>query len=164
MNVLDYAIRIEREGETLFERMARSTDDPGKKEICELLLSAEQEHIGRLLELKRHVDPSDARSSMVERAWRVSGGFSRLLDKSDFVHGLPDDWDGFLHIVKAEEENIEMLEGMAYAEPNRNAGMLLATIAEEEREHLNRMENIYDFVESPRTYLEWGEFSNLRRL
>jgi hypothetical protein len=35
-------------------------------------------------------------------------------------------------------------------------------IAEEERHHLEVMENIYDFVESPRTYLAWGEFSNLR--
>jgi hypothetical protein len=34
-------------------------------------------------------------------------------------------------------------------------------IAEEEKKHLNIIENIYSFVESPRTYLAWGEFSNL---
>jgi hypothetical protein len=35
-------------------------------------------------------------------------------------------------------------------------------IAEEERKQLNIVENIYSFVESPKTYLAWGEFSNLK--
>jgi rubrerythrin len=40
----------------------------------------------------------------------------------------------------------------------------LRRIAEEERRHLNIMENIFDFVESPKTFLAWGEFSNLNEL
>jgi rubrerythrin len=36
--------------------------------------------------------------------------------------------------------------------------------AEKEREHLEMLEKIYFFVEEPRTYLEWGEFSNLKSL
>jgi rubrerythrin len=37
-------------------------------------------------------------------------------------------------------------------------------LAAEERRHLNMVENIYDFVEAPRSFLAWGEFSNLREL
>ena len=37
-------------------------------------------------------------------------------------------------------------------------------LAEEERRHLNVVEHIYDFVEAPRTFLAWREFSNLQEL
>ena len=39
---------------------------------------------------------------------------------------------------------------------------LLLMIAHEERKHLSIVENIYTFVESPKSYLAWGEFSNLK--
>jgi len=35
-------------------------------------------------------------------------------------------------------------------------------IADEERKHLNIVENIYSIVESAKTCLAWGEFSNLK--
>ncbi len=37
-------------------------------------------------------------------------------------------------------------------------------LAEDEKEHLSIVENIYEFVEKPRTFLAWGEFSNLKEL
>ena len=40
----------------------------------------------------------------------------------------------------------------------------LLQLAEEERRHLEVVENIYAFMESPRTYLAWGEFANLEQL
>lgn len=35
-------------------------------------------------------------------------------------------------------------------------------IADEERKHLSIDENIHDFVESPKNFPAWGEFSNLK--
>ncbi len=74
------------------------------------------------------------------------------------------DPDGFYHVVKAEEENIRILEGMAASEPSETASLLLQELADDERKHLEIMENIYDFVEKPHSYLECGEFSNLNQL
>jgi hypothetical protein len=39
---------------------------------------------------------------------------------------------------------------------------ILQMLADEERKHLEIMENIYDFVEAPKNYLAWGEFGNLK--
>jgi len=41
---------------------------------------------------------------------------------------------------------------------------LCMRLADQEREHLSKIENIYSFVEDPWTYLEWGEFSNMKTL
>jgi len=40
--------------------------------------------------------------------------------------------------------------------------LLLQKIANEEKKHYNIMENLYDLVLAPQTYLAWGEFSNLK--
>ena len=38
---------------------------------------------------------------------------------------------------------------------------VLLRIAEEEHEHFNILENVFNFVNAPNQYLAWGEFSNL---
>ncbi len=38
---------------------------------------------------------------------------------------------------------------------------ILLMISKEERKHLNIVENIYSFVESPKNFLARGEFGNL---
>jgi rubrerythrin len=164
MNVLDYAIKMENEGERLFERLGHETDNGELKEIFAILASGEREHIMKLETLKETISPADAQSVMVERAAHLQGSFGRLLDAPELFHELKHDSDRFVHIVKAEEENIHILEGMAAAEPNKKASILLLAIAEEEKEHLTTMEYIYDYMEAPRTYLEWGEFGNLHPL
>ena len=164
MNVIDYAIRMERAAETFFERLGHDTRDNELKGICDILASEERKHVERLDALKGQVDAGDADSTLVERAWHVKNGFEKLLEGGDIIHDLGLDRDGFGHVVKAEEEYIKLLEGMAEAETNKAAGVLLKKIADDEREHLQRMQSVYEFIESPRTYLEWGEFSNLKTL
>jgi dsDNA-binding SOS-regulon protein len=94
----------------------------------------------------------------------VVNGFRRALYNCDLPKEFKQDADAFDHIVKAEEGIIELLDGMAKAEPEENTRELLVLLAEEEKLHLSRMENIYEFIEAPRSYLEWGEFSNLHPL
>ena len=100
----------------------------------------------------------------MDRAGQMVNGFRRTLSSSDLPKEFKQDADAFGHIVKAEEEVIDLLDGMAKAEPEGNTRELLALLAVEEKRHLSRMENIYEFIEAPRSYLEWGEFSNLHPL
>lgn len=164
MNVFDYAIRLEEEGVRLFERLGQDTGNGELKRIFSHLAAMEEEHLDSLRAMKQAVTEQESRSSLVERAWHVKGGFEKLLEASDLLHELRTDPDGFCHIITAEEENVRMLEGMAATEPSETARLLLHELADEERKHLDVMENIYDFVEKPHAYLEWGEFSNLNQL
>lgn len=164
MNVLDYATRVEEEGLRLFERLEHETENRELKEIFELLADTKREHCESLETMKQQISPADAESTMLERAREVKSGFRTLYESSDAMHQLRTDPDGFLHIVKAEEEAIRLYEGMAAAETHPSARVLLQKIADDEKKHLEVIENIYDFIEAPRTYLEWGEFSNLHSL
>jgi len=164
MNAINFMARIEEDGLRLYDKLAYESADPELKEIFGLLAERQKCHLETLEALKENVSPADADSMFAERTRHLSNGFRRLLDSKDILHELKNDRDGFLHILKAEEETIGWLEGMAKAETRMNTRILLERFAEDEKAHLLTIENIYDFIEAPHTYLEWGEFSNLHSL
>lgn len=164
MNAINFMIQTEEDGLRLYEMLGYETTDPELKEIFDLLAERQRNHLDTLETLKESVTPSDADSMFAERTRHLTNGFRRLLDSHDILHELKNDRDAFLHIVKAEEETIGLLEGMAKAESRMNTRILLERIAEDERAHLSNIEYIYDFIEAPHTFLEWGEFSNLHTL
>jgi len=159
MNVFDFAMRLEEESRASYEKLADEADSMELKSIFSLLADSEREHHEHLTILKTTTDPAVAESVTLDRA----GGFIHELvgtiAAADVVHN---DNDGYRHALKQEEISISLYDNLAKREPNGLTAALLRTLAAEERHHREMMENIYDFVETPRTYLAWGEFSNLR--
>jgi rubrerythrin len=159
MNVFDFAMRMEEESWTHYEKLAAAAKTKEVKTIFSLLADSEREHHEHLTILKAGSDPKEAQSVALERVKEHI---------HDLVHGLASedilesDHDGYMHAIKSEEMSIKLYEELAEKEPNKAAAELLRRMAEEEKHHLEVMENIYDFMESPQTYLAWGEFSNLR--
>ena len=66
--------------------------------------------------------------------------------------------------MKEEEDTIEFFDQLGDQTESDQLKRICRQQAAREREHLTMLENIYFFVEEPRTYLEWGEFSNLKSL
>lgn len=164
MNVIDYMIRFEEDGLHLYEALACDTPDPELRTIYNLLADSQRKHLSELIDLKEGKGIIPADSKLVERATHVDTIFRRLLDSRDIHVDLKLDSEGIGHILAAEEEYIRLLEGMANAEPAGNTGTFLKSMVVDEREHLERIVSIYEFVKAPHTYLEWGEFSNLHTL
>ena len=75
---------------------------------------------------------------------------------------LKEDPDAYKHVVKEEEDGVKFYEELAAQAKDEGTRAILVKIAEQERKHLDIVENIYSFVESPKNYLAWGEFSNLK--
>ena len=164
MNAIDFMIQVEQDGLHLYETLTGEVADAERKEIFELLADAQRRHLDTLQTLKKSIRREDAESETVERARHLENGFRQLLDSPNLMEKLRSDPDGFYHVLKAEEENIRLLEGMAAADHKTTAKAMLHEFAREERAHLKKIENIYEFIEAPHTYLEWGEFANLHPL
>lgn len=159
MNVYDLAIQMEEDGRKFYEKLAGEADEPELKSIFTLLAAEEEHHRDIFQDMKKGEDPVKADSRLIEEA---RSAFKKLLEKRDAIDILRKDPDGYRHTIKAEEAYIRMYEEMAKKEKNEHAARLMLQIAEEEKHHLSIMENIFDFMESPKTYLAWGEFSNLK--
>lgn len=164
MNALDFMTRFEEDCLRFYETLGSDERNRELSELYGLLADSQRKHLDALEAVKKAVRSSDAESVLVERAGHVMNGFRQVLFTHDIMKEMRHDRDAFAHVLHAEEEMIKLCEGMAKAEPNVNTKALLAWLAESEKRHLMEIEEIYDFVESPGCYLEWGEFANLRSL
>lgn len=161
MNIFDFALKMEEDGKAYYEKLAAETAISEFKNIFTLLAAAEQAHHDAIHAMKNGKDAVKAESKVLDHAKNI---FMQLLKMDQSHESLLFDRDGYLHALKAEEESIRFYEEAADKENNPEAQKLLLMLADEEKEHLSIVENIYEFVEKPKTFLAWGEFSNLKDL
>ena len=159
MDVIECAIRKESEARTWYEQLAATVTVPALKELFSVLAASEDEHFKALCHLRDGEGENAAGFVALDKA---ACAFRPLLDQQDQVAVLKKDPDGYRQILAEEEETIRLYEELAAHACDESAKSLLDKLVAEEKRHLNIVENIFEFVESPRTYLAWGEFSNLR--
>jgi len=159
MNIIECAIRKEEDARGYYEELAAKADVPELKNLFSMLAASEKEHHDALVKVKGSIDPQKTSFAALQEAACI---FTPLLAKRELMADLKDDPDAYRHAVKREEEDVRFYEELAAKAEDEESRALLLMIADEERKHLSIVENIYSFVESPRTYLAWGEFSNLK--
>ena len=159
MNIFDCAIKKEEEARMYYEKLAAAAKVPELKNLFTMLAAAEQEHHDALVGMKGSVAPQKAQFKALQEAACL---FKPLLAKRDLVAELKEDPDAYQRVVKEEEEGVRFYEELAAQAKDEGTREILLKIADEERKHLSIVENIYSFVESPKTFLAWGEFSNLK--
>lgn len=161
MNVFDCAIKIEEDTRNYYKGLEAEATNPEIRLIFSALAAAEEEHKKSLLRLKESISTDKARLDGLDIA---SCSYRPFLTQRELLEETEKDPDLYRFAVQKEEQEIcffEELAGMARDEQTKKSLLMLA---DEERKHLEILENIYDFFETPRTYLEWGEFGNLRPL
>lgn len=159
MNIFDCAIKMEEEAGRYYSELATSATIPELKNLFSLLADSEKEHHDALLAMKKSVDPRKAQFKALQDAACL---FRPLLAKRDLVAELQRESDAYRHVVKEEEEGIRFYEELAGQAQEEGAREILLMIADEERRHLSIVENIYSYIQSPKNFLAWGEFSNLK--
>jgi rubrerythrin len=164
MNTLEFLSSFENDCLGFYRTLTAETADPELKEIYELLADSRKRHLDMLEIRKETVRGGDLTSELAERAGHVINGCRMALSTRDLARELRNDRDAYEHVVNAEDEMIRLCEGMAKAEEGEKIKALLNWFVKDEKQHLQEIEGIYEFVEAPRCYLEWGEFSNLRTL
>jgi rubrerythrin len=150
---------MEEESRKLYEELATAATVPELKNLFTLLAASELEHRDALVKMKKDAKPSKAQFKSLDEAACV---FQPLLAKRELMMELKNERDAYLNVVKEEEKEIGFYVESAEQTKDEAIREILLKIAEEERKHLNIVENIYSFVESPKNFLAWGEFSNLK--
>lgn len=162
MNILECTIKMKQETRAHYEQLAEVATDKELKRLFSLMAAAEDEHIGKLIMLKDDMDKF--KTLDVNRLEESVCVYSPHIDPRHLAEALRHDPDAYRHVVQEEEETIEFFDHLSDEAESEQLKRICRLQAAKEREHLTMLENIYFFVEEPRTYLEWGEFSNLKSL
>ena len=162
MNILECTIKMKQETRAHYERLSEAVTEKELKRLFSLLAAAEDEHIEKLVVLKDNMNNIESlNSNTLDESVCV---FSPHIDPRHLAEALSNDPDAYRHVVQEEEETIEFFDQLKNQAEDEQMKGVCQILADKEREHLTMLENIYFFVEEPRTFLEWGEFSNLKGL
>ncbi len=161
MNIIECTIKMRKEAQSNYSNLSMAVADKELKRLFSLLAAAEDEHIDKLMAINKEIISSATTENRLSDSVCV---YNPNLNIRNLKKALRNDPDAYMHVLKEEEENIEFFDRLAAEAESESMRKVCLAAAEKEREHLLEIENIYSFVEDPRTYLEWGEFSSLVRL
>ena len=161
MDVYEFALKMELDGKTYYEKLAVETTIEGFNAIFSRLAADEQKHYDTVKALRDGSVMPMAETTVLDDAKNV---FQMVMGNEQLLGRLKGDLDAYEHAKDLEAESVRLYEGMAVKEQNPEVVILLKKLVEEEKKHYNIMENLYDFVLRPKYYLEWREFSNLGQL
>jgi rubrerythrin len=153
MNILDFAMEMDRSGRDYYRQMALKARTPGVRQVFGWMAREEERLMKEYRCMKEAVSGRGAESSMLQMAdnpFRHQAGLTPPQDELE----------AYRLIMAMEGKACQLLQSAAMQEEGP-AQEILRRVAAMECGALNEVEEIYDFVSAPSAFLAWSEFSNL---
>lgn len=158
MDIYEYAMQMEKDGETYYRELAGKVDNKGLKKIVTMLANAEVIHYNVFLKMKMNQGIHLTDTPILSNAKNI---FTKMKEEKD-TFGVNVSYVGLYK--KAQE--IEKKSQIFYLEKADEVNIpsqreIFLKIAEEENKHYFILENIINFVSRPQTWLENAEWYHL---
>ncbi len=157
MNLFEYAMQMEKDGEEYYRQLARQIDNKGLQTILTMLADEEVKHynaIERIQSTEPHMEEAtiltDAKNIFVQI--KESGeSFDFDIKQTDLYRKAQD----------IEKESRDFYTEKADEVTEKYQRELFLKLAEEEKRHYFLLDNIIEFVSRPEYWLENAEFCHL---
>ena len=156
MDIYEFAIKMEQDGEQFYRTAARQTRNRGVKRILGLLADDEVKHCSTLKQMRQAAPAQMRETTVLTDAKNV---FAQMQGHAPNLSGQQTD-------IYLQAQEIERLSQQFYQEkaeqvsdPSHRA--LFGRIAEEERLHFLLLEHVIQFLSRPKVWIENAEFNHL---
>jgi rubrerythrin len=151
---LEIALRLEESGKAYYETLAAGCASAELGRLFSLLARSEQVHYDALRTLSIESLSVQPDNQLLEQARHL---FQQLLEirESQGPDALQADPQVFREAIRIEEEAVAYYLAAADREAAPPVRRLLLALAAEEKLHLNIIENVCEFVESPKYFMQW---------
>lgn len=158
MNIYDYAMQMEKDGENYYRDSAQKINNAGLKRILGILADAEVKHYDILQQMKKN---EKVQMPDTEILSNVKNIFIKMKEENDTIGVNISQKELY---EKAQE--IEKKSQIFYLEKadevnNPPQKEIFLKIADEEKKHYFILENILDFISRPQNWLENAEWYHL---
>lgn len=158
MNIYDYAMEMERDGEDYYRGLAAKTASTGLRNVLTLLADAEVLHYNLFRDMKEKKDVTVAESKIVDQVKNIfqrlkEGGGAEGIDISEA--------DLYRKALDLEAKTRDFYIAKAEEEEDEGRKRAFLEIAEEEKRHFRILEGLVDFVARPEQWLEDAEWYHL---
>lgn len=159
MNAYEYAMKIEKEGEVFYRKLAEEANHEGLSKIFTMLANEEVKHYKMFEKLSKNSDTVTVPTMEVFK--EAKEVFSEM-SKDAVAYSFEDQQiDFYRRAIKTEDKAYEQYLEQANKLTNIQHKEIYLKIAAEELKHKELLENILEYVEQPSTWLESAEFNNI---
>ncbi len=157
MDIFEYAMQMEKDGEDYYRQLAQQTENKGLKTILSMLADEEVKHYNVIEKMKTE-KPQMVETTILSNANNV---FAQLKESDEKFDSDIEQKELYIKAQDIEKESQDFYTEKANEVKEEYQKVLFLRLAEEEKRHYFLLENIVDFVSRPETWLENAEFNHL---
>jgi rubrerythrin len=166
MDIIEFALKMELDGKTFYEKQAAAETDPELKQILETLAEEEERHYRFFQTFKdnpNQLPPADTLGSpgAVDRVRNIFEEMSQQTEPRKFSDKAASVWKEALGI---EERAVDFYKTRAAEETDAGRKRLLERLAEEETKHVYMIDSVLMYLKDPATFAESAQFRNFQSL
>lgn len=166
MDVIEFAMQMELDGKTFYEKNAATATDPELKKMLLMLAEEEQQHYNLFKRLKEGgthlaVREIDTRPTTLHQVKNIFQELSNREEKKSFGEDVISAWTEALRI---EEKAEGFYREKAEIETDEDRKKLFHLIADEERNHIHMIDGILTYLKYPDTFANSAQFKNFMSL
>ena len=159
MNILEYAMQMEKDGEEFYRDLAQKVKNTGIRNILTMLADEEARHYQVLADIEQ----GSAEVPETEILDHAKNVFAEMKDTGRTLHLDEAQIDLYREAQAIEQRSIDFYTEKAAVVGQDAQKQLLTRLAQEEKKHYFLLENIIDFVSRSITWLENAEFCHLEQ-
>ena len=157
MDIFDYAIQMEKDGEKYYREIAGKTNNKGLATIMNMLADEEVRH-SQIIEKMKTSTPKVPETKILENVKNV---FVRMRDKKETFQPEKFQADVYKKAQEIEKKSMDFNAEKSSVVKDAAQKKVFETLAEEEKRHFFILENIIAFISKPMLWLENAEFHKL---
>lgn len=158
MDIFEYAMQMEKDGEDFYRQVARQSSNKGIKAILTMLADEEVRHYKAIEKIKSARPVQLAGTTILTDAKNV---FAQLKESGETFTSGTNQISLYEKALDIEAKSRDFYTEKADEASEQNAKVLFLRLAQEEQKHYVLVENIMDFLSRPDTWLENAEFYHL---
>lgn len=155
MNVYEYAMKVEKEGEAYYREMAAAASNPGLKRIFTMLADEEVKHYNVFRNMMKKEEIDIDKLDLITDTKTI---FQTLAEERDNVNFEQTQIQFYKDAIAREESSQNYYAEKAQELEDEVEKTIFLQIAEEEVKHKRVLEEIVIFLEEPADWVASAEF------
>lgn len=158
MNIYDYAMQMEKDGEDYYRDSARKISNAGIRQILGMLADAEVKHYDILQKMKKNENVQIPDTQILSDVKNI---FVKMKEDDDIIGINTSQIELYKKAQEIEEKSRKFYLEKAGEVNNPFQKEVFLKIVDEEKKHYYILENILEFVSRPQNWLENAEWYHL---
>ncbi len=158
MNIFDYAMKMEKEGESFYLILASNAMNKGLKDIFNLLAKEESKHYQIFKAMKEENTIQFQEHTLLPA---VKSIFKTMKEEDTIFDGNLDHKEAWIKAQELEKKSEEFYLEKSRQATDKGQIIIFQKLAAEEKQHYWLLDNLIEFISRPDHWLENAEWNHM---